>query len=136
MQDSTRKLIEENDKKLNRAYRMLDFFNCEFKVIGDKISVKINDFSLNGIDLNCDQENIFSGPFYIKFNDYLDIFEDTQITECEWNNDDTILKINDKELRYIDTDLVYFINDFNGEEKQAINNVLEKFCDWVKRNYV
>lgn len=135
MEDSTRKLIEEQDK-IMRGKRVLDFFNCDFKVDdSSRLAVKINDFALNMIDINCERENVFGGPFFIRFNNDLNL-EEGNVTECEWDEADEVLKINGIEARIVDTDLYYFIQSFGADFTKSMHDVMKNFCIWVRKNYM
>ena len=135
MQDSTRKLLEEADKVWKRPYRMLEFLGGNFRVDYNMIYYKLETISLNNVDMNCDQENIFTGPFTLKFDKEINL-ERGNVRECSWNEDDQILKINDEEIKFIDTDLIYFTDDVNADLNKTVSGLMKYFCEWVKRNYM
>lgn len=135
MQDSTRKILADADKLWRRPYRMLSFLGGTFKVDYNMIRYKLEMISLNNVDMDCEQEDIFTGPFTIRFDKEINL-EKGNIKECEWNENDKILKINDEELKYLDTDLVYFTGDLNADTDEALTNLMNYFCIWVKKEYM
>lgn len=135
MQDSTRKILAEADKRNDNKLRSLYFMGGNFKIEYNRINYKLEKISLNNVDMDCEQENIHTGPFNIIFDKEINL-EKGNVKECEWNEADKILKINDEELKYIDNDLQFFVGDLHANLDNAINNLMEYFCDKVKRDYM
>ena len=135
MQDSTKKLLSEADKRWGKPYRMITFLGGNFKIDYSIIRYTLEVISLNNVDIYCEQEDIFTGPFAIRFDKELNL-ERGNVKDCNWNEDDKILKINDEEIKFIDTDLGYFTDDVNVKLDDSINSLMKYFCEWVKRNYM
>ena len=133
MTEITEKLIQEADHRLNRKFRMIDFFHCNYKVVCDRIVFEIIDFALNFVDINCEEDNIDKGPFNIKFNK--DIIIPKHVTECTFDDDTATLTINNNDYHLVDTDLVYFVGDVNVSLEQALSNVMSRFCEYVLKTY-
>ena len=134
MQDSTRKLLADADRLWRRPYRMIEFLGGNFKVEYNMISYKLDTISLNNVDMNCDQEDIATGPFTLRFDKDINL-EHGNIKECSWDEDDQILKLNGEEIKFIDTNLKIFVADVHVNLKEAVNNLMDRFCTWVYRNY-
>ena len=117
--------------------RHLDFLDFNFKVDYSKILFNFNWVSVNNIDIPCDENDIDKGPFIFYFNDIpIDEINNGNINDCTWEEDDQILIINNKEYKFLESDIVLFVSDFYGDDKQVINTVMKHFCEWVKKNYM
>ena len=136
MDNVMRGYIENNRKNLNLDKNFIEFLKCEFKVIGNRISAKVLFISVTNVDMDCEAQNIATGPFELVFYQNINLFENMVVSTCNWNGDDKILTINDEKYNFASTDLDYFISDFNADKKSSIDSIMTRFCEWVEKNYI
>lgn len=123
------------DWSKNGVKAKLDFFSCAFNVEDNYniVTFHIVAFNCNGTDLNCTVDDIFNGPFTIKFNRPLHL---SSIREVTYDEEDIMLIINEEQYRHIYSDICYFCVDFQAEEKQALGNLMKRLAEYIKLNYV
>ncbi len=112
---------------------ILDFWHCDYKIHPYSIEFTIIDFGCNGTDLNCEHDDILSGPFSIEFNRKLPHLD--EITSADYNTDDELLLIiNGEEYGVTSSNIGYFAGDFHATEGQAIESLLENIADYLNRH--
>lgn len=123
------------DWSKNGGKAKLDFFSCAFNVEDNYniVTFHIVAFNCNGTDLNCTADDIFNGPFTIKFNRPLHL---SGIRDVTYDEEDIMLIIDGEQYKPIYSDICYFCGDFQAEEKQALGNLMKRLAEYIKLNYV
>lgn len=111
---------------------ILDFFNCEFKIHYQKLLFKINDFSINMEDHNCKEENIYNDWITIYLDKELDLNTIKNLDKIYFDSINFELHINDIIYKINADEFHYFVNDFYGNFIQAVDNIMNYFCKWLK----
>ena len=128
MESKTWELIEEARKRLGYTKNHIDWVSCNYKLENNMISIKPSMISINGCDLYCDAEHIYTGPFRVIFDKELP----TIAKEINFDEDSNDLNIDDITYHIKDyVDIGFFIEDFDCADKQALINLMKHFSEWL-----
>lgn len=114
-------------------YDDIKFLRNYYKISYNTLQVKLDVISWNNTDIHVEAEDINAGPFTLRFNKDLPNLEEHTADIAEYDESSEELNINDQIYRLIDTDLVYFISDLNGDEAKTIANLLNNFCEYLRK---
>lgn len=110
--------------------RHVDFYNCNYKFLNNKFMVKINNFSINYSEQPIEELDWIT----IYFNKELHIL-DLKYNDIQIEFNDGLLYINDDYYKIDYSEFQPFIIDFDLNEEQAIQNLMNHFCMWLLENY-
>lgn len=110
-------------------------FSCDFKLEDDssRVTFRITALSCNGTDLNCMEEGIYEGPFYIRFDKPLVL---KNIKHIEYMEDEPILILDHTPYKLISSDLDYFIEDFHADNQKTLCNLIQHLAYYIRTDYI
>lgn len=113
----------------------IDIFSCVFNVDdqSNTFTFHIIAFCCNGTDLNCSADDIFNGPFTVRLDKPLRL---AGLKEVTYDEEEATLTLNSEIYHIVNSDFVYFLGDFQGDQRQAYGNLMKHLAQYIQTEYI